>query len=316
MASSLTQSVSTILMVRPANFGYNKQTAESNAFQNIDPEHSESEVVKLAKAEFDVFVEKLRAHGVNVVVYEEDYNSVRTDAVFPNNWISFHDNGRVVIYPMESPNRRIEKNQIVLDLLRSDFEIDHVDDLGGYEEDDQYLEGTGSIIFDYIHGKAYACRSSRTDEGLFKKVCQSLGYEAIIFDALDEQDFAIYHTNVMMALGSGYVVICMSSIKDPKDNALLLSHFKADQLEVIDISFDQLNSFAGNMLEVENEDGVKYLAMSKSAYDSLTRSQLEQINQYAEPLWGDIPTIENIGGGSARCMMAAVHLPKKELVTS
>jgi hypothetical protein len=311
MVSNMTQSVSTVLMVRPANFGFNEQTAESNAFQIIDDEHSEREVSKIAKIEFDGFVTKLRDHGINVIVYEEEYHEDRTDAVFPNNWISFHENGRVIIYPMEAPNRRLEKDRKVLDLLQSDFEINNVQDLGEYEANDQFLEGTGSIIFDYIHGKAYACRSTRTDDTLFMEVCNSLGCSPVLFDAADQDDVPIYHTNVMMALGTGYVVICIDSIKDRDQKAKLIDNFTTDGLEIIDIDFDQLASFAGNMLEVQNVDEQHHLVMSKSAYDCLRKEQLEKIEKYTVPLWVDISTIENTGGGSARCMMAAVRLPKK-----
>lgn len=307
----MTQSVSTILMVRPANFGFNEQTAKSNAFQSIDDEHSEREVSKLAKVEFDGFVAKLRDHGISVIVYEEDYHPDRTDAVFPNNWISFHENGRVIIYPMEAPNRRLEKDQRVLELLRSNFEINTVQDLGEFESKNQFLEGTGSIIFDYMHRKGYACRSTRTDDELFKEVCLSLSYEPVLFEASDSNGIPIYHTNVMMALGTGYVVICMDSIKDIDQKNKLMDAFAVDGLEIIDIEFDQLANFAGNMLELRNAEDQRHLVMSKSAFDSLRKDQIDQIEKYARPLWVDISTIENTGGGSARCMMAAVHLPKK-----
>lgn len=307
----MTQSVSTILMVRPANFGFNEQTAKSNAFQSIDDEHSEREVSKLAKVEFDGFVAKLRDHGISVIVYEEDYHPDRTDAVFPNNWISFHENGRVIIYPMEAPNRRLEKDQRVLELLRSNFEINTVQDLGDFESKNQFLEGTGSIIFDYMHRKGYACRSTRTDDQLFKEVCLSLSYEPVLFEASDSNGIPIYHTNVMMALGTGYVVICMDSINDIDQKNKLMDAFAVDGLEIIDIEFDQLANFAGNMLELRNAEDQRHLVMSKSAFDSLRQDQIDQIEKYARPLWVDISTIENTGGGSARCMMAAVHLPKK-----
>ncbi len=309
--TNITQSASTILMVRPANFGYNEQTAESNAFQSIDSAHSEQEVSKLAKKEFDGFVAKLRDHAINVVVHEEEYHPDRTDSVFPNNWISFHENGQVIIYPMESPNRRLEKDTKVLDLLGSNFEINTVRDLSEFESKNQFLEGTGSIIFDYIHGKGYACISTRTDEALFDEVCTSLGYEAVLFEASDLNGVPIYHTNVMMALGTGYVVICMDSVKDEVQKKKLVVTFAADGLEIIDIDFDQLANFAGNMLEVRNAKDQLHLVMSKSAFDAMRKEQIDQIEKYAKPLWVDISTIENIGGGSARCMMAAVHLPNK-----
>lgn len=307
----MTQSVSTIVMVRPANFGFNKQTALSNAFQSLDEAHSETEVSKLAMQEFDAFVAKLRSHDVNVVVYEEDYHKDRTDAVFPNNWISFHENGKVIIYPMESQNRRLEKNAEIIDRLRSDFEINAIEDLSPHEEKGRFLEGTGSIIFDYIHRKAYACRSTRTDGELFGSVCESLGYEAVIYDASDQNGVPIYHTNVMMALGTGYVVICLDAVKDQSQKDNLIAHFDDDGLEIVDIDFDQLAKFAGNMLEVRNTHDELHLVMSKSAFESLRREQLALIEKYAKPLWVDISTIENTGGGSARCMMAAVHLPTK-----
>ncbi len=310
--SNITQSASAVLMVRPANFGFNEETAASNAFQHNDPSVSKEEIQKAAIKEFDDFVKKLQSKQIEVLVFEEKYHPNRTDAIFPNNWISMHSDARVILYPMESVNRRLERNNEILDLLETKFEIDEVLNLSQHEKQDKFLEGTGSIIFDYQYRKAYACRSSRTDEELFKQLTGTIGFSPVTFDAVDAQGKAIYHTNVMMAIGTGYAVVCLASIHRPAERELVRIELAQTKHEIIDISYDQLNAFAGNMLEVKNKDGQEYLVMSQTAFDSLSNDQIKQISKYAEPLPVNIPTIEKIGGGSARCMMAAVHLPQQE----
>lgn len=307
----VTQSSNHLLMVRPANFGFNSQTALSNSFQSSKIDLSIDEIKAKAVAEFDAFVAKLRSFGVHVTVYEEAYHEKRSDAIFPNNWISFHQDGRVLIYPMEAENRRLEKDANIIEKIREEFEVSKVVDLSSWEEQETYLEGTGSIIFDYLHRKAYACRSSRTDEFLFQRVCDLLGFKSVVFTAVDQKNKAIYHTNVMMALGTGYCVICLESIESQEEKAMVVGHLVQDGIEIVRIDYAQLAAFAGNMLEVLTSDGKKLLIMSQTAFDSLESSQIAALEKYVTLVPMSIPTIEKIGGGSTRCMMAAIHLPKK-----
>jgi hypothetical protein len=304
------QSAASILMVRPANFGFNAETAASNAFQTNVTDIKESALQEKALAEFDQFVSVLRSNGVEVIVHREKYHPERRDSIFPNNWISFHSNGAIYIYPMEAPSRRLERDSDVIDLVRANFKINEQQDLSHYEEQHHYLEGTGSIIFDYENKKAYACLSSRTDKNILNELCAKLSYEAVVFDSVDRNGKPIYHTNVMMAIGSGYTVICLESIPE-RDRARVVSKLEDDGHDIISISFDQLESFAGNMLEVRNDNDQKFIVMSQSAFDSLTNEQTSAIENYAKILAMPIPTIETLGGGSTRCMMAAIHLPKK-----
>jgi hypothetical protein len=304
------QSATSILMVRPANFGYNEETASSNAFQTNITNINESTLQEKALAEFDQFVAVLRSNGIEVVVYHEKHHPERRDAIFPNNWISFHSNGSLYTYPMEAPSRRLERSADVIDLISTKFKFQNHQDLSYYEEQNLYLEGTGSIIFDYLHKKAYACLSSRTNETILNVLCEKLNYEAIVFNAIDRTGHPIYHTNVMMAIGSGYTVICLESIPE-KDRKRVVAKLENDGHQIIAISFDQLESFAGNMLEVQNNSGKKFIVMSQSAFESLSSDQIDGIENHVVILAMPIPTIETLGGGSTRCMMAAIHLPKK-----
>ncbi|MEM6316940.1 MAG: arginine deiminase-related protein [Bacteroidota bacterium] len=300
------QITDTLLMIRPSNFGFNFDTAPNNAFQENDPSLSREAIKAAAVEEFDAFVEKLRAVGINVVVYQERPGAISTDSVFPNNWFSCHSEGLLVTYPMFSPIRRAERQEEVIELMQDQFNIKTHIRLEKWEKSDQYLEGTGSMILDRQHQLAYACRSVRTNEELMDQFCYFMCYEKVLFDATDANGLPIYHTNVMMALGTDFVVICLATINDAEQKALLLAHFERTRKTVIDITLSQMASFAGNMLQVKNKQGESYLIMSEQAYQSLTAEQVATIKSHSNILYSDLKVIETYGGGSARCMMAEV----------
>jgi hypothetical protein len=304
------QTTNHILMVRPAHFGYNEQTAESNAFQTRDAKKTAAEIEAAARAEFDEFVRRLREAGVTVHVAEDSVEPVKTDAVFPNNWVTFHADGTVVTYPMLSENRRQERDEKILEQLESFFVVNQRLHLETYELEQLFLEGTGSMILDREHRIAYACVSPRTDPQLLDLFCQKMGYTSLLFRAVDQDGVDIYHTNVMMALGETFVVICMESIPDAGEREQLLGSFAETGKEVIDLSFDQMMSFAGNMLQVRNNRGEGVLVMSEQAYRSLRPEQVSRLEKHTLILHSPIDIIETYGGGSARCMMAEIFLPE------
>ena len=302
---------SNILMVRPANFGFNPETAENNAFQFNDTRLSREKVRERAIEEFDTFVGKLQAVGIQVIVYQDLSNPVLTDAIFPNNWITCHEEGLIVTYPMFSPNRRGERREEIMDLLKERFAIKTHIKLENWEQNNQFLEGTGSMILDRPNKMVYACLSVRTNEELLDQFCYFMGYEKVLFDAVDKDGLAIYHTNVMMALGDNFVVICLDTIRDEQQKAVLKNTFTKTEKEIIDISLAQMEAFAGNMLQVKNRQGQTFLVMSSQAYGSLAATQIEQIERHTQILHSDLKVIETYGGGSARCMMAEVFLPAR-----
>ena len=302
------QNTNHILLVKPAHFTFNKETAVSNAFQNV-LEEKEEVIKKNVLNEFENVVTLLKSKNVDVIVVEDTPDPIKPDAIFPNNWVSFHADGTVILYPMCAPNRREERRLDVLEMLRKKFKIGNVVDLSKYEAEELFLEGTGSIVFDHPNKIAYACISPRTDEQLFIELCNYLHYKPIYFISEDKNGKQIYHTNVMMCVAEKFVVICLDSITDKNERAQVVASLEKTNHEVIDITFEQMNHFAGNMLELKDNKGKHLLVMSKSAYDSLTSSQKTKIGKYAEPLPLPIKTIETIGGGSARCMIAEVFLP-------
>lgn len=306
------QTTSHIMMVRPANFGFNEQTAESNAFQSNDKSLSQSEISQKAVQEFDSMVEKLRSNGINIHVVQDTETPVKPDAIFPNNWVSYHDDGVVVTYPMYTPNRQAEIREDVLEDMQRSFQIKKRVRFNEFAKDGSILEGTGSMILDREHKIVYACTSPRTEEGLLKSFANWANYEPVIFVSVDEQGQEIYHTNVMMAVGETFVVICMDSVKGEEAKAALKAKFAATNKEVVDISYAQMNQFAGNMLQVRNDDGKTFLVMSNQAFKSLTNEQIMQIEKHTTILDVNIETIETYGGGSARCMMAEVFLSVKD----
>ncbi|GAB3929655.1 citrulline utilization hydrolase CtlX [Mucilaginibacter myungsuensis] len=298
---------STILMIRPVNFGYNEQTAESNAFQRKD---AATDVQQNALAEFDNFVEKLRAEGINVIVMDDTPSPHTPDSIFPNNWISFHEDGSIFIYPMQAPNRRDERRtKDVINILADRYEIDNIEDLTKFEDQDLFLEGTGSMVFDRLNKIAYACLSPRTDQIVVDEFCRRSGYSAVTFNSFDEQGTRIYHTNVLMCIAESFAVICLDTITDEQQRKAVSTKLQQSGKEVIEISQAQLRFFAGNMLELTNKDGKKVLIMSEQAYSSLNNDQINTLQRYAKIVHSSLQTIEINGGGSARCMMAEICLP-------
>ncbi len=309
------QITNTILMVRPVSFRMNEQTSVNNYFQEkID---AEANIInKKAQNEFDTFVEVLRAKGVNVVVIQDTKDPDTPDSVFPNNWVSFHADGTVGVYPMFAENRRNERREDVFETLESKgFIIESVMDYTSAEEDDLFLEGTGSMLLDRVNKKAYCALSKRADEELVIEFCEDFDYLPVIFTAyqtVENKRKPIYHTNVMMCVADTFAVICLDAIDDKKEKKNVIEHLKTDGKEIIKITEEQMHHFAGNMLQVLGANNTPYLVMSSAAYKSLQKNQITAIQKHCEIIHSSLETIETCGGGSARCMMAEVFLPIKE----
>ncbi len=305
------QNTSHLLMIRPAAFQYNTETAKSNDYQKNINTISQNEIVKTAQKEFDEFVEILTDNGVNVLVIEDTIEPAKPDAVFPNNWISMHEDGTIYIYPMKTANRRIEKRMDIIDTIKKKFKVNQVVDLSSYENEDRALEGTGSMIFDHDYKIVYACLSPRTDKQILIEFAAKIDYKPVVFNSFKSNGQAQYHTNVVMCVGKSFVVICLDSISDKKERKLVEDSIKSTKKEIIEISREQLEKhFAGNMLQVQNKQGDLFLVMSERALKSLNDEQLDQIQNHCDILTAPIYLIEEIGGGSARCMMAEIFLPK------
>lgn len=305
------QTAKTVLMVEPIAFGYNSQTAENNYFQK---EQKETDIQEKALQEFNNFAAKLREKGINVITVKDTLNPHSPDSIFPNNWVSFHEDGTVTLYPMFALNRRVERRPEILERLKDEgFKINTVEDFSPFENEEKYLEGTGSMIFDHDYKIAYGSVSLRLDEELFRNFCAKFGFTPIVFHSyqnVGDQRLPIYHTNVMMCVAEQFVVICLDCIDDEMEREKVQEVIKSSNKELIEISEDQLQQFAGNMLQVQNEEGDKFLVMSETAYKSLTKEQVERIENYCGIIYADLNTIETNGGGSARCMLAEVFLPK------
>ncbi|MDX2305755.1 MAG: arginine deiminase-related protein [Microscillaceae bacterium] len=298
-----------IMMIRPKHFGFNPLTAD-NAFQDSTQKDTDpTEKQKLALAEFEEMVRILQAEGVHVRVMEDSEEPQKPDAIFPNNWVSFHEDGRVFLYPMYAPNRRYERRPDLVESLKSTFQIESIKDLSAYEAQEKYLESTGSMIFDRANQIVYACYSKRTDETLLDLIGKELGYKVLKFKAVDENGKDIYHTNVLMNVGEAYAVICLDAIPDIEERHEVIDALEETDKEIIAITFEQMNNFAGNMLELENQNGDKLLVMSERAFHSLDEEQITQIENYAKIVCIPLETIENNGGGSARCMIAEIFNP-------
>jgi hypothetical protein len=312
----MNQTTNSILMIRPVAFRMNEQTAVNNYYQKVIDDLLPATVNAKAQQEFDAFVAKLRAVGVDVIVVDDTIEPNTPDSIFPNNWISFHENGDVALYPMFAENRRQERREELLDILEEKgFFIENIVDYTSAEEDGYFLEGTGSIVLDRANGKAYCALSPRADEELFIEFCEDFDLNPIIFEAfqtVNGERKLIYHTNVMMCLGETYAVICADSIDDKKERKMVLDSIKGDEKEVILITEGQVNNFAGNMLEVKGANDRRYLVMSTSAFKSLTKKQVAQLQEHVTILSSSLDTIEACGGGSARCMMAEIFLPREE----
>jgi hypothetical protein len=302
----MSQTTSNILMIRPASFGFNEQTAGSNAFQNnTDLQQVQQKVTQ----EFNNFAELLKSKGINVTVIDDTPEPQKPDAIFPNNWVSFHDNGDVILYPMQAENRRWERREDVVRKLEDRFKVNHMIDLSRFELENKFLEGTGSMVLDRENKIAYACLSPRTDVEVLKAFCEYLHYNPVTFSAADASQQAIYHTNVMMCVGKEFAVICLDSIQNSTEKETIINSLINTGKDIVSITLEQMNRFAGNMLEVQSTHGKSLLVMSKSAHQSLTAEQLTTLEKYTEIVSADLNTIETIGGGSARCMLAEVHLP-------
>jgi hypothetical protein len=310
----MSQTTNTILMIRPVNFRMNEQTAVNNYFQE-DLKMKNAEINAKAQKEFDDFVDKLTAVGVHVIVEQDDVLTDTPDSIFPNNWVSFHENGDIGLYPMFAENRRQERrDEVFIRLEKEGFQINNIIDYTSAEDEDIFLEGTGSLLLDRINSKAYCALSPRADEDLFIEFCEDFEYSPIVFTAnqnVDGKRLAIYHTNVMMCLAEQFSVICLDTIDDKKERKNVIKNLKQDGKAIIEISESQMHQFAGNMLQVKGENNQRYLVMSKAAHDSLTPNQVADIEKFCPILSSSLETIETCGGGSARCMMAEIFLPKQ-----
>jgi len=309
------QTTNNILMIRPINFRMNEQTAVNNYYQKVLKNLSSASINAFAQKEFDAHVHQLKSHGIHVIVISDVEGRDTPDSIFPNNWISFHESGTVGLYPMFAENRRLERREDILDHLEAEgFLIKNVVDYTAAEKENIFLEGTGSLLLDRVNGKAYCALSPRANEGLLIEFCEDFEFTPIIFVAnqtVNNKREPIYHTNVMMCLAETFAVICLASIDDKKERKNVLKHLKGDGKEIIEISEDQVASFAGNMLQVRGKNHELFLVMSQAAYNSLTQSQIGRIQNHCQIISSPLDTVEACGGGSARCMMAEVFLPKR-----
>lgn len=302
---------STILMVRPAAFGFNEETAANNYFQS-NPGIDKEQLQQKALAEFDSMVQTLRSHGITVLVIEDSKEPPKPDAIFPNNWLSTSPGGVLSVFPMYAPSRRIEKRDEILDQLAKEFVIREVQDWGEYEAEGRFLEGTGSMVIDHDNKMIYACVSERTSLPVLEKYAAANNFQAIVFLATDKNGRPVYHTNVMMALGEGFCVLCEEAIEEEWELIAVRQLLESTGHSIIAITRDQMHQFAGNMLQVKNNDGEKYLVMSRSAFNSLRKEQKQMLEAYSTLLPIAVPTIEEVEGGSVRCMMAEVFLERKK----
>ena len=310
------QSTPHILMIKPYGFGYNAQTANNNYFQHSDLDASKSEITSNALLEFDGMVEMLSRHGINVMVYDNKETLTTPDAVFPNNWISTHSNGTVVLYPMFAPNRRKERNPAVIELLTNThhFKANKIEDFSDFEAQNKFLEGTGSMLLDRIHKIVYASLSERTSQEPLEKFCNKMKYELVTFQSYhinSGEHLLIYHTNVMMCLAKDYAVVCLEAISNDNEREVVASSLKKSGKVIVELTMNQIGEFAGNMLEVIGANNRSYLVMSSSAFESLTEKQKAELSKFSTLLHSPLHTIEKYGGGSARCMLAEVFLPNE-----
>lgn len=302
------QNTSNLLMIKPVNFGFNEETASNNAFQFKD---SNNDVQTRALNEFNNYVKKLEENGINVLVVEDTPKPYTPDSIFPNNWISFHEDGRLCLYPMFALNRRQERKNTVMDAVKNKFAVKNIVDLTKFENENLFLEGTGSMVLDRDNKIVYACLSERTNIKVLNEFAKIFGYSIASFNAVDKNGLPIYHTNVVMSVSEQIVVICLDTVNDASEKEMLLSTIKKSNKELLEISFEQMSNFAGNMLQVKNDKGKQFMVMSKTAYNILDAKQIDLIKKYNEIIAVDIDTIERNGGGSARCMLAEIFLDRK-----
>lgn len=304
------QVASTILMIRPASFGFNTETAASNVFQGSVAIGAQ-QVQEKAVEEFDRFVQVVQSHGVEVCVIPDTPLPAKPDAVFPNNWFCTLPNGTVATFPMQAANRRAEVRSDLIQTLKDNFVVSNTEDWTAHDADNQFLEGTGSMIIDHENSIVYACLSPRTHPALLQQFAQVHGMEVVAFRATDEKGMEVYHTNVIMHVGVGYAVICLEAIKDEAERRMVKDKLEQTGHEVIDITFEQVRHYAGNMLQVAGSKGALYTILSQQAFDYLTPTQKARLEAHTQLLPIRIPTIETVGGGSVRCMMAEIFLTKK-----
>jgi len=307
----MNQITDTILMVRPASFGFNPETAANNAFQNEATSEDLSDIKVQALREFDDMVTAIRAQGIQVIVVEDSREPEKPDAVFPNNWFSTHENGVLITYPMFAPLRRLERREEIIDQIREQHIIAKHNRLEDHEEEGSILEGTGSLLLDRIHRIAYACKSPRTSQDLFFEFCTQYNFDPVLFDAEDLNGEPIYHTNVMMTLGNSFCILTTEAIKSKRQRKQILRRLTDSAKEIVEISLDQMYEFAGNMLQVKNTAGQSFLICSEQAYRSLSLDQIKTLERHSTFLPVPIYTIEKYGGGSARCMVAEIFLKRK-----
>lgn len=299
-------------MIRPVRFAFNKQTAESNAFQHAElAAETEDAAQDEARREFDDMTRQLRAMGVEVIVYEDTTQPHTPDSIFPNNWVSFHASGTVVLYPMMAENRRAERRTDIIEDIAKRFHVSRIIDLTHFEKEGKFLEGTGSMVLDRMNRVAFAGISPRTHPDVLAEFGKQTGYRVVSFHTADANGDAVYHTNVMMSIASTFAIVCLSAIADPDERIMVRQELEGLGKRVFDISLEQMASFAGNVLLVLARDNQRVMVMSKQAYESLTPTQVDQLDDYATLRPFDLSMIELNGGGSARCMMAEVHLPLK-----
>lgn len=302
------QHTSHILMIKPVNFSFNAETAVNNSFQIPS---GEKNIQEKAQMEFESFIQKLKDNHIDVTVVEDTPEPYTPDSIFPNNWISFHEDGSICLYPMFAQNRRMERKPTVLSAIAEKFRIHQTHDFTTHEDKNIFLEGTGSMVLDRENKIAYACLSPRTHATVLEAFCHKMNYQPVAFTSVDVAGDPIYHTNVMMCVADEYVIICLESIKDIKEKERVIKQIQDTNKKIIEISLDQMNHFAGNMLQVHNNKGQKFLVMSSQAYLALNKDQIDEIEKFNPIIHSDIKTIETNGGGSARCMMAEVFLPLK-----
>lgn len=295
------QTTDKVLMVRPAAFGFNVETAVNNAFQK---EGAGANIPESGLKETDAYIKMLKENGIDVVIVTDTAEPYTPDAVFPNNWFSTHDDGTLVLYPMFAENRRMERKHAALEAIRANFDLKRTVDLTHYEKDGLFLEGTGSMVLDRVNKIVYACKSPRTNEIVLDDFCRLLGYTPVMFEAFDENGMQVYHTNVVMHVGSEIAVVCMDSITDPGQRATVRASLESTGKTIVEISFDQMNHFAGNMLELHNKNGESFLVMSRTAYRSLSAKQIAFLESGMKLITPSLECIEENGGGAARCMLA------------
>lgn len=304
------QTTSTIFMIRPVKFQFNEQTAESNAFQNKGAENQN--VHENALKEFDNLVHLLQQNHVEVIIIEDTPSPYTPDSIFPNNWISTHGEGNIFLYPMQAENRRYERRNEIIELLQEKYAVHGIIDLSYFETAGKFLEGTGSMVLDRENKIAYACLSPRTDCEVLNKFSEVTTYKIIPFNAVDNSGKDIYHTNVLMCVGEKFGVVCLETIQNKTERETIISSLKSTGKEIVEISSEQMNHFAGNMLQLKNKQNENLLVMSDQAFQSLSNSQIEILSKYSKILHSSLNTIESNGGGSARCMIAEIYLSKKQ----